>query len=103
MYFFKALLLGNFLDKPNKCKKSFFNVFPGRGRTRAVFFTPKPRSYTSLLLEGVARNYFSLFIYMDIASKDHAIYMFPTSYAQGEKENLSWNQTQVLFHHKQLL
>ena len=55
-----------------------------------AFFTPIPCTYTSLLLDGLARNYIILFfICMDM--QDHAIYhtwihFIPTSlYLRREK------------------
>ena len=62
-----------------------------------MFARPGGRSYTSLLLEGMARNYFSLFIYMDIASKDHAIYcvwirIFFLPPMPKERRNTSWSE-----------
>ena len=74
----------------------------------SVFFTPIHCTYTNSQLDGMARNYLLFFIYMD--TQDHAIYRVwihvnPTSvYPRREKTlGLSWNWTQVLLLHKQLL
>ena len=74
-----------------------------------IFFTPIPCIYTSLPLDGLARNCMIIvFIYID--TQDHAIYrvwihFIPTSlYPRREKTfGLSWNQTQVLLLCKQPL
>ena len=54
------------------------------------FFTTIPHSYTSLLLDGVARNDIYFFIYMDTQESGNLSCLdpfIPTSYAQGEKKN----------------
>ena len=50
-----------------------------------TFFTPIPCSYTSSLLDGVARNFF-LHGYARSRNLSHLDpFIFPTSYARGEK------------------
>ena len=40
----------------------------------SIFFTPIPRSYTSLPIDGVARNYYSFLFLSTWKCKKHAIY-----------------------------
>ena len=54
------------------------------------FFTPIPRYYPSLLLDGAARNYLSFYLH-GYARSGHLScldpFISPTSYARGEKKN----------------
>ena len=65
-----------------------------------IFFTPIPSTYTSLLLDGWARNYY--FLSTRICKSTQFVVpgsiLFLPPYTQGEKKKfgLSWNQTQVL-------
>ena len=66
---------------------------------------PIPCSYTSLQLDGAARNYLCL-IYMDTQDHVlHCVWIHLFSYLlrlrREEKQfGLSWNQTQVILFHK---
>ena len=58
------------------------------------FFTPIPCTYTSSLLDGMARNCYYYFIYMD--SQDHAIYhvwihFIPTA-LYPRREKIIWSE-----------
>ena len=73
-----------------------------------VFFTPKPCSYTSSPIDGVAIGMNFFCIYVD--TQDHTIYhvWIHFSYFLCPKRDekpfgLNWNQTQVLLLHKCLL
>ena len=72
--------LGFFLDLFGPCDPvGVLKIF--------CFFTHIPCTYTSLPLDGMARNYYLFFNYID--TQDHAIYhvwihFFPTSYARAQ-------------------
>ena len=65
-----------------------------------------PRSYTSLPLDGAARNHPSFHPHGYTRSHNLScldLFTFSSSYARGEKEKLfglSWNRTQILLLHK---
>ena len=59
-----------------------------------IFFTPIPCTYSSSLLDGMARNCYYYFIYMD--SQDHAIdhvwiHFIPTS-LYPRREKIIWSE-----------
>ena len=79
----------------------------GTTRQQATFLTRMPRSYTSLQLDGEARNFHSCYLHRYGRSRNLLCldpFIFRTSYAEKRKPfGLSWNQTQVLLPHRQPL
>ena len=81
-----------------------------RESNKVLFFTPIPCTYTSLPLDGMARNYYYYYFYIHgYARSRNLSYLDPfNSYLllPEERKNhfgQSWNQTQVLLLHKRPL
>ena len=90
------------------CKSNFQRIAFSVITAYDLFFTPIPCTYTSFPLDGMARNYIIILIYMD--TQDYTIHcdwihFIPTSlYLRREKTfGLSWNRIQVLLLNKQPL
>ena len=65
----------------------------GTTRQQATFLTRMPRSYTSLQLDGVARNFHSCYLHRYGRSRNLSCldpFIFPSFYAREEKNHLVW-------------
>ena len=60
------------------------------------FFTPRPRSYTTSLLDGVARNYFSYFFYLPGYARSTQFIVFGSIYSYllcpRREEKTTWSE-----------